>query len=151
MSVKHFVDSNGVLVLSASGEVDTETLQVLYPTPIFQADTDEPPLAGGPWRLVGRSWVPVEKSYWEKRQAEYLVAFPSVFDQLDALHKGLSMIIKDLVRSGVLTPDTIDALTPNSESSNDSPAGWLGKIADIKARNPKPAVQIDNPIKDKPL
>ena len=59
-------------------------------------------------------------------------------DQLDALYKGLDIVIPALIEGRKLTAEEAALLTPDKTKPVDTPAGWRGKVKDIKERNPKP-------------
>lgn len=93
---------------------------------------------GVPCTWNGTSWDAIPETYKQTRQTEYREELGPPPDQLDALYKGLSLLIPDLAKAGILSAETVTALTPDKTAPADTPAGWLGKVADIKARNPKP-------------
>lgn len=111
---------------------------VLSAIGVSRVDTEVEPPAGGPWRWGGATWVLIPPTYKQARQTEYREELGPPPDQLDALYKGLSLLIPDLAKAGVLSAETVAALTPDKTAPADTPAGWLGKVQDIKARNPKP-------------
>lgn len=126
---RHFVDNTGRYVGCFGAGVEPEG--------------DFTPVAGPPshardiWDFEQRSWIVVAPSFDEVRRAEYRDRI-KIVDTIDAIYKGLSLLVPDLIKAGILSPETAAALTPDKHARPDEPAGWLGKVQDIKARNPKP-------------
>lgn len=86
--------------------------------------------------LQKKQWVPYEPSYVEKRLVEYQQI--ELGDQLDAIAKGLDIVIPALIEGRKLTAEEAALLTPDKTKPADTPAGWRGKVKEIKERNPKP-------------
>lgn len=116
---------NGEYVLVRNKEVPPNSIRI-----------SEPP-AHGLDKWNGTGWDQYEIPTEEKRQKSYTDEI-GIGNEIDAVYKGLSILIPDLVKAGVLSAETVLALTPDKTAPADTPAGWLGKVADIKARNPKP-------------
>lgn len=86
--------------------------------------------------LVRRQWKDYEPGYVEKRLIEYQQI--ELGDQLDAIAKGLDIVIPALIEGRKLTAEEAALLTPDKTKPVDTPAGWRGKVKEIKERNPKP-------------
>ncbi|MBI1271684.1 hypothetical protein GC174_14750 [bacterium] len=69
--------------------------------------------------------------YKQDRRIAFRKELP-IEDQLDALYK-----------YAIMTPTQRDNLVPDATKRVDDPAGWLAKVQEIKASNPKP--QTPNP------
>lgn len=70
----------------------------------------------------------------ELKNGAYNAELGGFGNQMDAVYKGLSILVPVFIRAGLLTPEQVAVFTPNKEAPPDTPAGWLGKIADIKER-----------------
>lgn len=146
----YYVDSNGVFMASFTKDTpDDGVAEILglprnvpLATALAQAGisiaTDQEPPPGGPWKWVNGAWEEIPKTYTQKRREEYQAELGALPDQIDAIYKGLMILLPDLIASKTLSPETIAALTPDKDADANTPAGWLGKVQDIKARNPKP-------------
>lgn len=76
-------------------------------------------------------------AYKSARQDEYREKLAQG-DLNDALFKGISALAQLLKDLGVTDQQLGDAgLLPDKTQPVDTPAGWLGTVADIKERNPK--------------
>lgn len=78
---------------------------------------------------------PRQPGYKELREQEYRAL--GLGNQLDAVYKGMDVIIPALVEGRALTPQEAALLLPDKTQPVDTPAGWLGKVKDIKERFPK--------------
>ena len=83
-------------------------------------------------------WIPYEAPYDVKRKKEYTTELGTPEDQFDAIYKGLEIIIPALVEGRALTAEEASLLVPDKTKPADTPAGWRGKVKEIKERNPKP-------------
>lgn len=135
----YYINAQGIFVLSVTKDTPPEGVaeELAGLGPCTVAPTEVEPPAGGPWRFVNGDWVEVPKTYKQARQEEYREKLGPVPDQIDVLYKGLSLLIPDLIKAGVVTVETARALTPDKDADANTPAGWLGKYGDIKARHPK--------------
>lgn len=76
-------------------------------------------------------------AYIDKRAKEYREL--DMKDQNDAILKGVNSLINLLIDKRIATVQELDALNliPDKDKPIDTPAGLLGRIADIKVRFPK--------------
>ena len=79
----------------------------------------------------------IEPTKEELRKTAYQKELGDIGNQFDAIYKGVKILVPALVKAGLLAPEEIQALTPDKNADPDTPAGWLGKIEDIKERFPK--------------
>lgn len=131
MSIKHFVDPNSGEYLGAfiDGAVpDIEGAIEAKTAPSHGLDT---------YNIKSKSWIPYKETVSEKRFREYSASLGGANDQLDALYKGLEIIIPALIEGRALTAAEAALLTPDKTQPADTPAGWRGKVKDIKERFPK--------------
>lgn len=77
-----------------------------------------------------------EPTYVELRSAAYEHEMP-LGDQLDALYKGLTLVLPIVLGKEEPTPEVVEMLTPNPSAEKGTPAWWFSKIAEIKAKYPK--------------
>lgn len=125
---KYYVDKKGTYLGGfAGGTVPKNAAQEVMP-PKHGKDT---------WSFVEKRWIPYEPPAQDKRRVAFEQELGPVGDQLDALYKGLAVVIPALVRSNVLTQEEASKLLPDPEKPADEPGGWLAKISEIKARYPK--------------
>lgn len=89
------------------------------------------------WSFATQRWKPYDPPAGEKRKKAYESELGGIGDQFDAIYKGLSVLIPALVKSGAIPPEVAAALLPDASAPVDTPPGWLGKLAEIKARYPK--------------
>lgn len=132
MKERHFIDSAGVyLGVFLSGALPEDLAAVEIPEPPAHAlDT---------WDYKAGRWNPYEPPYTEKRKKEYLEKLGAQGDQNDAIYKGVMAAVTLLKKLGATDRDLLDAgLVPDKNAEPGTPAHWLGTIADIKTRNPKP-------------
>lgn len=87
--------------------------------------------------LVNKVWIPYEPPLEEQKKAAYQNDLGGLPNQIDAVYKGLLILIPAFAKAGLLTPEEVEILTPNKDARPDTPAGWLGKVKDIKERFPK--------------
>lgn len=121
---KYFVDKKGRFLGAFSGVTPPDAVIEVSP-PNHSKDT---------WSFVEKRWIPYEPPVEQKRRTAYDTELGGVEDQLDALFKGLTVLLPAIQRAGILTPEEVSSLTPDAEKPADTPAGWLGKIAAIKQR-----------------
>ncbi|MBX9937663.1 MAG: hypothetical protein K2Y32_00335 [Candidatus Obscuribacterales bacterium] len=121
---KYFVDKKGRFLGAFAGVTPPEAVIEVQP-PNHCKDT---------WSFIEKRWIPFEPPVEQKRRTAYEAELGSLEDQLDALFKGLSVLLPAIQRADILTPEELSALTPDAEKPADTPAGWLGKIAGIKQR-----------------
>lgn len=136
----YYINADGIFVLSVTKDTPPEGVaeELAGLGPCTVAPTEVEPPAGGPWKWVNGAWEEIPKTYTQKRREEYQAELGALPDQIDAIYKGLMILLPDLIASKTLSPETIAALTPDKDADANTPAGWLGKVQDIKARNPKP-------------
>lgn len=127
MGTKYFVDpKTGVYLGGFNGALPPDGAQ----------EVDGPPMDGRDvYDFSASDWIPYEPSYTEKRLVEYQQI--SLGDQLDAIYKGLDIVIPALIEGRKLTAEEAALLEPDKTQPVDTPAGWRGKVKDIKERNPK--------------
>jgi hypothetical protein len=89
------------------------------------------------WSFALGRWIPYDPPVTEKRKQAYEAELGGVGDQFDAIYKGLLVLVPALVKSGAIPPEVAAALLPDASAPVDTPPGWLGKLAEIKARYPK--------------
>ena len=89
--------------------------------------------------LVNKTWKPYDPPYDEKRKAEYLEKLGDQGNQNDAIYKGVTALLQVLVDKQLVTTGELQDLDllPDKNAPLDTPAGWLGRIKDIKQRFPK--------------
>lgn len=97
--------------------------------------------------LINKVWIPYDPPVEEKRKAAYDAELGSVGDQFDAIYKGMIIVVPAMAKAGFLTPEEIEALTPNKDAPKGTPALWLGKIKDIKERIPKKVEEQQETVK----
>lgn len=84
-------------------------------------------------------FIKYEPSSVEKRKKEYLEKLGDQGDQNDAIYKVVTALLQVLVDKRVVTTGELQDLDllPDKNAPLDTPAGWLGRIQDIKQRLPK--------------
>lgn len=97
------------------------------------------PEGAADYDLQNQRWNIYDPPVEEKRLKEYLTKLGTQGDQNDAIYKGIRAMTNLLIDKGLLTQqDLQDAgLIPDKTEPADTPAGWLGKVEDIKKRYPK--------------
>lgn len=130
--LRHYYDKNGRYLESVSDDSPASAIP-----PMATGFTLIRPESGrDAFDIASKTWMPYEPTAQEKRQKEFDEI--GVGNEIDAIYKGVSLLLPDLQVAGVLSAETIAAFTPDKNAPVDTPGGWLGKVADIKARNPKP-------------
>lgn len=89
--------------------------------------------------LVNKVWKPYEPPYDEKRKQEYQEKLGDQGNQNDAIYKGVTALLQVLVDKQLVTTGELQDLDllPDKNAPLDTPAGWLGRIKDVKQRFPK--------------
>jgi len=88
-------------------------------------------------KYVGGRWES-GLSVTEKRKRVYDLELGDAGEQFDAIYKGMLYLVPKLVKAGTLTAAEAKELSPDKNQPRDTPAGWLGRVKDIKERFPKP-------------